>query len=211
MTAWAQAGRAAWAWLAAREEIDPTRIGLLGNSFGSFFATVAAGAESRYRAVAVSAICLEPHGETIFQKASPTFKHRFMYMSGMTDEARFDRMRRSMVLAPSAARIRAPYLCVAGERDELCPIEWADRLMTQLRGVASLGGCRALDRARAAPRDAGGRLDARSPARVADGGRTLVGRVERQRDEGGTLRGVRSPPRAPGRGRSPTRPPGAPG
>lgn len=138
MSAWERAGRAAWTWLAAREEIDETRIGLLGNSFGSFFATVAAGAEPRYRAVAVSAICLEPHGETIFEKASPTFKHRFMYMSGMTDEARFDRMRRSMVLAPSAARIRAPYLCVAGERDELCPIEWADRLMTQLRGPRQL-------------------------------------------------------------------------
>jgi len=134
MAAWQRAGRAAWAWLAAREEIDATRIGLLGNSFGSFFATVAAGAEPRYRAVAVSAICLEPHGETIFEKASPTFKHRFMYMSGMTDEARFDAFRRTMTWEGHANRIRAPYLCIAGEADELSPLEHTEALLRSLQG-----------------------------------------------------------------------------
>ena len=37
-------------WLAARPEIDPDRIGITGNSFGSFFATIAAAHEPRFRA-----------------------------------------------------------------------------------------------------------------------------------------------------------------
>ena len=39
-------------------------------------------------------ICLEPGGHTIFEEASPTFKKRFMYMSGFTDEAEFDEFRK---------------------------------------------------------------------------------------------------------------------
>ena len=39
----------------------------------------------------VSAVCHEPGFHTIFEEASPTFKMRFMYMSGITDEARVRR------------------------------------------------------------------------------------------------------------------------
>ncbi|MBC7779693.1 MAG: prolyl oligopeptidase family serine peptidase [Proteobacteria bacterium] len=138
MAAWKATGKAAFDWLHQRVEVDAQRIGIIGNSFGSFFATLAAAWESRYRAAAITSICLEPGGETIFQKASPTFKHRFMYMSGFTDETRFDRMRRTMTLAPHAKRIRMPFLCVAGERDELCPVEWAWRTLDAMRGPTQL-------------------------------------------------------------------------
>ena len=130
--AWKAAGTAAYEWLARRAEIDVDRIGIIGNSFGSYFATIAAAWEPRFGAVAVSSICFEPGGGTIFDQASPTFKRRFMYMAGFTDEARFDRFRRGMTLKEHAARIRTPYLCVAGERDELCPIEWAGRTLDAL-------------------------------------------------------------------------------
>ena len=40
-------------------------------------------------------VCHEPGCHTIFEEASPTFKKRFMYMSGITDEAEFDKMRRA--------------------------------------------------------------------------------------------------------------------
>lgn len=136
--AWKAAGRAAYEWLKKRAEIDATRVGIIGNSFGSFFATIAAAWEPRYRAVAVSSICFEPGGETIFQEASPTFKRRFMYMSAMTDEAKFDRFRTSITLKGHASRIRAPYLCVAGERDELCPVVWAERALGDMAGPKQL-------------------------------------------------------------------------
>ena len=103
--AWQAAGRAAFDWLSRRPEVDAKRIGLVGNSFGTFFATIAASAEPRFAAVALSSICLEPGGETIFQKASPTFKHRFMYMSGFTADV----IAQKGVLAEGVHFIQKPF------------------------------------------------------------------------------------------------------
>jgi len=138
MPAWMATGPAVVDWLAGRPEIDPGRIGLSGNSFGSFFGTIAAAHEPRIRAVSVSAVCHEPGFHTIFEEASPTFKMRFMYMSGIRDEAEFDDFRESMTWEGHAERIRAPYLCVAGEFDELSPLEHTDRLMRALQGPKRL-------------------------------------------------------------------------
>src|SRR5262249_32157146 len=90
MENWIRAGNAVVDWLLKRPEIAPERIGLTGNSFGSFFGTIACAAEPRFAACAVTATCLEPGHHTIFQEASPTFKQRFMWMSGYSDEAEFD-------------------------------------------------------------------------------------------------------------------------
>ena len=136
--AWQAAGRAAFEWLSRRPEVDAKRIGLVGNSFGTFFATIAASAEPRFAAVALSSICLEPGGRAIFDEASPTFKRRFMYMAGIADEARFERFRKTLTWEGHAQRIRAPLLCIAGERDELCPLIWAERMMRTLRGPKQL-------------------------------------------------------------------------
>ena len=138
MPAWMATGAAAVDWLTRRSEIDPARIGLSGTSFGSFFGTIAAAHEPRLRAVAVASVCHEPGFHTIFEEASPTFKMRFMYMSGITDEALFDEFRRRMTWEGHADRIRAPYLCLAGEADELSPIEHTERLMRALAGPKRL-------------------------------------------------------------------------
>jgi len=138
MPAWMATGRAVVDWLTGRPEIDPGRIGLSGNSFGSFFGTIAAAHEPRIRAVSVSAVCHEPGFHTIFEEASPTFKMRFMYMSGITGEAEFDELRESMTWEGHAERIRAPYLCVAGEFDELSPLEHTERLIRSLQGPKRL-------------------------------------------------------------------------
>jgi dienelactone hydrolase len=138
MGAWVDTGRAVVDWLTTRPEIDSARIGLSGNSFGSFFGTIAAAHEPRIRAIAVSAVCHEPGFHTIFEEASPTFKMRFMYMSGITDEAEFDRFRRSMTWEGHAERIRAPYLCLAGEAEELSPLLHTERLLQTLHGPKRL-------------------------------------------------------------------------
>src|SRR5881396_1347803 len=131
--AWVAAGRAVMDWLAARAEIDSARIGIAGSSFGSLFGTIAVANEPRYRALAVSATCLEPGCHTIFEEASPTFKKRFMYMSGLTDEARFDEFCRTLTWEGHAEKIRVPYLCLAGEADELSPLEHTERLFKTLQ------------------------------------------------------------------------------
>src|SRR5260370_17157148 len=84
MPAWMATGRAVVDWLTGRPEIDPGRIGLSGNSFGSFFGTIAAAHEPRIRAVSVSAVFHEPGFHTIFQEPSPTFQIRFLLISRIT-------------------------------------------------------------------------------------------------------------------------------
>ena len=68
--AWAETGPAVMNWLAARPEIDASRVGIAGASFGSLFATIAGGAEPRFRACAVTHTCLEPGCRTIFEEGS---------------------------------------------------------------------------------------------------------------------------------------------
>jgi pimeloyl-ACP methyl ester carboxylesterase len=132
MPNWVEAGRAMMEWMRARPEVDPARIGVAGQSFGSFFSTIVCANEPRFRACAVTASCLEPGFHTIFEEASPTFKRRFMYMSGYTDEAAFDRFCGTLTWEGHAQKIRVPYLCVQGEADELSPIEHTERLFRTL-------------------------------------------------------------------------------
>src|SRR3984893_12734251 len=128
------AGRPLVDWLSARPEIDAERIGASGTSFGTFFGTILAAHEPRIRAFAAMSVCHEPGCHTIFQEASPTFKKRFMYMSGMTDEAEFDAMRKTITWEGHAEKISAPYLVVAGECEELSPIGHSERLIRSVKG-----------------------------------------------------------------------------
>jgi hypothetical protein len=67
----------------------------------------------------VASVCHEPGFFTIFDEASPTFKMRFMYMSDITDEAKFDEFRKDMTWEGHAEKICVPYLCLA-ERPMSC-------------------------------------------------------------------------------------------
>ncbi|MGA8611400.1 MAG: alpha/beta hydrolase [Xanthobacteraceae bacterium] len=134
MENWMAAGPVLVDWISARSELDATRIGVSGTSFGSLFGTVLTANEPRIRACAVMSVCHEPGCHTIFQEASPTFKKRFMYMSGITDEDEFDEFRKTITWEGHAEKIRAPYLCVAGEAEELSPIEHSEHLMAALKG-----------------------------------------------------------------------------
>jgi cephalosporin-C deacetylase-like acetyl esterase len=135
---WMAAGTAIMNWLAKRPEIDIAKVGLAGNSFGSFFCTVAAGNEPRFKAVAVTSPNLEPGCHTIFEQASPTFKQRFMYMAQISNEDRFDEFRRTLSWKGHAEKIRMPYLCVGGESDELCPIENVYTMFHAMKGPRQL-------------------------------------------------------------------------
>ena len=134
MDNWVATGKAVCDWLAKRPEVDMSKVVLSGTSFGTFFGTLATAHEPRISAAAVISVCHEPGCHTIFQEASPTFKKRFMYMSGITDEAEFDKMRQGMTWEGHADKVKVPYLCVAGEFDELSPIEHSVRLVEAVKG-----------------------------------------------------------------------------
>ena len=134
MENWMATGPALLDWIAARPELDSTRVGVSGTSFGTLFGTVLTAHEPRVKACAVISVCHEPGCHTIFQEASPTFKKRFMYMSGMVDEDEFDAFRKTITWEGHADKIRVPFLCLAGEADELSPLEHSERLMAALDG-----------------------------------------------------------------------------
>jgi dienelactone hydrolase len=138
MESWKDTGKACMDWMQSRKEIDPERVAMTGRSFGSFGATIAVSNEPRYRAIAVSATCFEPGFHTIFQEASPTFKMRFMFMANITDEPAFDEFRKTLTWEGYADKISIPYLCVAGQADELSPIDNTERLFKTLRGPRQL-------------------------------------------------------------------------
>jgi dipeptidyl aminopeptidase/acylaminoacyl peptidase len=126
------AGVAALESLAAQPEIDPERLGVTGVSFGSWWATQIAAATPAVRATAVWAVAHEDGLEHIFERATPTFKARFMAMAGYVDEDAFDAFARRWKLSDEAPRIRSPYLAIAGEDDELSPIGNTYRLLAAM-------------------------------------------------------------------------------
>jgi dienelactone hydrolase len=132
------AGRAALAWMRSQPELDPDRIAVFAVSFGSFVGTQVASMDDRLKGCAVAYVCHEPGFHTVFNMASPTFKLRFMYMAGYEDETEFDRFAQTLTLDGVGEQIRCPYLVIAGEDDELSPIEYTYRLLNTIRSPKEL-------------------------------------------------------------------------
>jgi dienelactone hydrolase len=122
-TNFVDAGRAMFDWATVHPSLDAGRIGLAGVSFGSFWATQIAASIEELVACAIMLVLHEPGAKTAFESASPTFKSRFMYMAGYADEDAFDEFAGTMTLAGHAPTVSCPFLVVAGEEDDISPIE----------------------------------------------------------------------------------------
>jgi dipeptidyl aminopeptidase/acylaminoacyl peptidase len=129
-----EAGQAIVDWVIARAEIDPNRIGLFGNSFGSFTSTLIASNDPRISACAVNAVCHEPGFHTLLETSSPTYKKRMMYYTGYDKEEDFDVFAKSLTWEGHVEKMNRPYLCVAGEAEELSPLEHTERLLQAMPG-----------------------------------------------------------------------------
>ncbi|MDX3849208.1 alpha/beta hydrolase family protein [Streptomyces sp. AK02-01A] len=124
--AWVAAGAALLSWCERRVEVDSERVVGFGLSFGSYWMTQIAATQPGLRGSAVGLVCHEPGAHTLFETASPSFKARFMWMAGLEDdEATFDRMAEDIDLGPLITGMRAPWLIVAGDEDELSPVEYS--------------------------------------------------------------------------------------
>jgi len=132
-TNFGEAGLAIHKFLSGKKSIDIDKLAIRSSSFGSYFGSVAAAAlGDKIKGYAVAGVCHEPGCHTIFNMASPTFKARFMFMSGYDDEAAFDRFCKTIDLRPFAPKIKAPYMVVAGENDQLSPIEHTEALFEMM-------------------------------------------------------------------------------
>ncbi len=132
------AGRAVMDFLQGRPEIDHDRIGITGISMGSFWLTQIVAADARYKAAAGFYVCHENGMDTIFNRAIPVFRDRYMWMAGITDDARFDDFATRLTLEGLGAKIHCPTLIVAGEDDDLSPIEHTYKLYHELAGPKTL-------------------------------------------------------------------------
>jgi dipeptidyl aminopeptidase/acylaminoacyl peptidase len=131
-TNYADAGRLAADYLAKRPEVDAERLGVMASSMGSYWAPRVVAEEHRFKACAVSGVCMEPGQYAIFNMSSPTFKLNYMYMAGYDDEAAFDEFCRTLSLRGVTAKITCPYMVVAGEDDEHCDMKFVYELMGEI-------------------------------------------------------------------------------
>jgi fermentation-respiration switch protein FrsA (DUF1100 family) len=123
-TRWVDAGEVVMQWCRERPEVDDDRIVGFGLSFGSYWMSQIAATQPSLKGAAVGLVCHEPGGHMIFEMASPSFKARYMWMSGLEhDEAAFDKMVQQIDLGPLIGDMSVPWLIVAGDEDELSPIE----------------------------------------------------------------------------------------
>jgi len=123
-TAWIDAGDALMEWCRSRPEVDDDRIVAFGLSFGSYWMSQIAATQPTLKGAAVGLVCHEPGCHMIFEMASPSFKARYMWMSGLEhDEAAFDEMAQQIDLRPLMPGMRVPWLVIAGDEDELSPMQ----------------------------------------------------------------------------------------
>lgn len=109
-------------WLTRQPEVDPSRIGVMGISMGSYWSNRLAAHDPRVKAIASSAANYGTK-KAIFEEASPRFKQIFMYMAGIHDEAQFDKMAEKMHLFGYGERVKCFSLMALGEYDPLCHLE----------------------------------------------------------------------------------------
>ncbi len=120
-------------WLDAHAAIDSDKIVVRGTSFGTFWGLQwAAALGDRIKGVAVSGVCHEPGCNTIFNMASPSFKLRYMFMTNYEDEDEFDKFAETLDLRPTVPAITCPVLIVAGEEDQLSPVEFSFELFEHI-------------------------------------------------------------------------------
>jgi dienelactone hydrolase len=129
---YADAGKLACDYLVKRPEIDAERLGIMASSMGSYWAPRVVAEEKRFKACAVSGVCMEPGQYAIFNMSSPTFKMNYMYMSGYEDEAAFDEFAATLSLKGVTSRITWPYMVAAGEDDEHCDMKFVYELMGEM-------------------------------------------------------------------------------
>ena len=130
--------KAAFEYLAARPEVDETRIGIAGRSFGTFWSLRAAADEPRLAAVGGAVGCYFWDRLTIFDEAPIRFKQVFMAMSGMTDEAEFDKISEGYTLKGHSDRVECPVFMGIGEFDPLNPMEDAEAVFDSLSGAKEM-------------------------------------------------------------------------
>ncbi len=134
MENWMATGRRWSTGSAARPELDATRIGVSGTSFGSLFGTVLTAQRAAHQGlrgdVGVPRARLPHH----LPGSLADLQEALHVHVGHHRRGRVRRIPQKITWEGHADKIKVPYLCVAGEAEELSPLEHSDRLMAALKG-----------------------------------------------------------------------------
>ena len=131
------AGTAAYQYVAARSEVDPKRVAVMGYSFGGYYAPRIVAFEKRYCAcVAFGAMHwnMEQWVDGIRRavrtdaKTSAQSHFQVPWAFGAKDLDQAVEMAKAFSLAGVAGRIECPLLVVHGENDRIVPLESARKL-----------------------------------------------------------------------------------
>jgi len=120
-------------FLCDREEVDSSKICVFGMSMGSRWGVEIGAHDERVNTVIGQMANVGP-SDIIFNQAQPNFRRIYMYMSNIQDDDAFDAFieERDEIWPGIAAKLKANYLLVAGDMDELCPPEDIETFMNTL-------------------------------------------------------------------------------
>jgi pimeloyl-ACP methyl ester carboxylesterase len=132
------AGAAAYDFVAARADVDASRVFVMGYSFGGYYASRVAAFEKRYRGgIAMSALHWDLHGwqrdikrrQDADPKGTPQSAFHFRWIMGCIDdgEAALEKARK-FSLADVAGKITCPFIIVHAADDSVVPVENAHKL-----------------------------------------------------------------------------------
>jgi dienelactone hydrolase len=131
------AGRAAYDYVAARPDVDPKRVSVMGYSFGGYHAPRVAGMDKRYAGcVALGAMHWDMHEWQAEIKArlaadtrsSFTSNFQFRWVIGAPDNATALEWAKSFSLEGVAQKIECAVLILHGEDDRVVPLQEAKTL-----------------------------------------------------------------------------------
>src|SRR5215468_7831478 len=131
------AGRAAYDWVAARPEVDPKRVSVMGYSFGGYHAPRVAGVDKRYAGcIALGAMFWDMHAWqaeikaklTADTRSSFTSNFQFRWVIGAPDNPTALEWAKKFTLEGVAEKIRCAFLVVHGANDRIVPEEEAWKL-----------------------------------------------------------------------------------
>ena len=132
------AGTAAYDFVTARADVDPSRVFVMGYSFGGYYASRVAAFEKRYRGgIAMSALHWDLHGwqrdikrrQDADPKGTPQSAFHFRWIMGCIDdgEAALEKAKQ-FSLADVAAKITLPFIIVHAAEDSVVPVANAHKL-----------------------------------------------------------------------------------
>jgi len=135
------AGRAAYDFVAARPEVDPKKVVVMGYSFGGYHAPRVAGMDKRYAGcVALGAMFWDMHAWQAEIKArlatdarsSFTSAFQFRWVIGAPDNPTALEWAKKFSLEGIAQKIECPALILHGESDRVVPLQEAKTLYEKI-------------------------------------------------------------------------------